>query len=265
MPQPLPKIVMRSIVAVVVVAVLVVSAMGFVTGKESDKTNVLSTTPDSLPQSTIVISPSEQENVSSSIQEKPNQESFSGVFYVSETPFPCGPDLKQLCTTLEVSPASAEVSLPWSSNIRETEVVGADGTAIGTGYMNTTAILDNDIASFAVSAAAYADAYVYDGKDDWYMPSRDELNELCKKFASDRQAIESEQSYDGKCAGSVEPSGGFAPEYYWSSSHYANEYYTAYFAAWVQHFKNGRQTSYTTKNYMNQQDYMPLVRPVRAF
>ena len=251
----------RGIVVSVIVVVLVVAALFFNTRNESGQEGALSPTPEVSPQSTQIVAPS-------STQESPppsTQESFSGVFYVSETPFPCGRDLTKLCTTLEVAPASAEVSLPWSHNINETEVVGAEGTAIGTGYQNTAAIIADSVSDPMSSAAAYADAYVYDGKDDWFVPAKDELDELCKKFASDRQDTKSAESYDGRCTGSEKPSGGFAPEYYWSSSYYVNEHYTAYFAAWTQHFENGRQTSYTTKNYLNQQDYMPYVRPVRAF
>ena len=255
------RLVARGIMVSVIVVVLVIVALFVNTRNEPGQDSALSPTLEVSPSST-------QESAPPSTQESAppsTQESFSGIFYVSETPFPCGRDLTKLCTTLEVAPASAEVSLPWASNINENEVVGADGTAIGTGYQNTTAIVSNGDSDPTASAAAYADAYIYDGKDDWFVPSKDELDELCKKFASDRQDTKSSESYDGRCTGSEKPSSGFAPEYYWSSSHYVNEHYTAYFAAWTQHFNNGHQTSYTTKNYLSPQDYMPYVRPVRAF
>jgi len=195
----------------------------------------------------------------------PASESFSGVFYVSDTPFPCGPALEDMCTTLEVAPPSSETSLPWIVNANNKEVVGAESTSIGAGYVNTLVLLGDGDGSPSTSAAAYAYAYVFDGKDDWYLPSKDELNELCKKFTNPNPGREPVLTSEGGCTGSFNPSGGFAADYYWSSSRYINQYYTGYLAAWTQHFAAGRQTSYTTKNYQNWGDYAPRVRPVRAF
>lgn len=79
------------------------------------------------------------------------------------------------------------------------DVSGARGTAIGTGAQNTLAILaagcsaryDNDV------AADLVDAYSLNGFDDWFLPSKDELNAL---FAQ-KDVV-----------------GAFASTYYWSSS-----------------------------------------------
>lgn len=180
------------------------------------------------------------------------QESFSGVFYVSETPFPCGRDLQKLCTTLEVSPPSGQVGLIWSPNWEKT--TGSDGTSIGAGYKNTADIL----AQFTVPllhAAAYADAYVYDGKDDWYLPSKDELDELCKKFSSDRKDVAPSAqagSIKSSCIGSREPLAGFSTANYWSSSQESGN------AAWSQHFTSGDQYPFYKLN-------AGYVRPIRAF
>ena len=178
-------------------------------------------------------------------------ESFSGVFYVSETPFPCGPDLKQLCTTLEVSPPSGQVGLLWSPNWEK--VSGAEGTAIGMGYQNTLDILAQ--AAFMESAATYAYAYVYDGKEDWYLPSKDELEELCKSFSSNRKDVAPVVDPNGNksaCIGSREPLAGFITSNYWSSSQNADS------TAWTQHFTSGDQYSFYKLN-------AGYVRPIRAF
>lgn len=59
---------------------------------------------------------------------------------------------------------------------QETEISGADGTAIGTGYQNTKDIL-NGCASRPI-AASVCDGFVLGEKTDWFLPSKDELNEM---------------------------------------------------------------------------------------
>lgn len=177
----------------------------------------------------------------------PAAESFSGVFYVSDTPFPCGPTLEDMCTTLEVAPPSGQTGLIWSPDWNG--IAGANGVGIGTGWQNTLDILASTKGNPVLSAAAYADAYVFDGKDDWYLPSKDELNELCKKFSNDRSDVAPEIS---KCRGSRAPMNGFSTANYWSSTQDANN------NAWSQHFTSGDQYAYYKLN-------AGYVRPVRAF
>ena len=62
----------------------------------------------------------------------------------------------------------------------ETEITGADGTAIGTGAQNTLDILagcseDGIAAKLAADYEVTVDGVTY---DDWFLPSRGELNEL---------------------------------------------------------------------------------------
>jgi hypothetical protein len=70
------------------------------------------------------------------------------------------------------------------------------------------------------------------GYSDWYLPSKDELNQL----------------YINKVA-----IGGFADGYYWSSTELNN------YGAWRQLFYNGYQSNYFNK------DASSYVRAVRAF
>jgi hypothetical protein len=110
-----------------------------------------------------------------------------------------------------------------------TEISGADGTAIGTGNQNTIDIMTG--CSEAGIAARLCGDLVLGGYSDWYLPSKDELNQL----------------YLNKVA-----IGGLSGSYYWSSTENNN------YAAWMQYFNNGTQYVYG-KNVSND------VRAVRAF
>jgi hypothetical protein len=109
-----------------------------------------------------------------------------------------------------------------------TEITGADGLAIGTGNQNTIDIINQ----CELPGAAYlCGIYDLNGYDDWYLPSKDELN----KLYLNRIAI-----------------GGFAIGSYWSSSEADAE------NAWQHVFGSNSQLSnfkYSTAR----------VRPVRSF
>ena len=117
-----------------------------------------------------------------------------------------------------------------------TEISGADGTAIGTGYQNTL-----DIVAGCSESSAASEALIYEseGFDDWYLPSRDELVEMYNTIG-----------YGGP-EGNI---GGFESELvYWSSSEYDN------YIAWFVYFGNGYAGNGTGKpNSLR-------VRAVRAF
>jgi hypothetical protein len=109
-----------------------------------------------------------------------------------------------------------------------TSIAGADGSAIGTGNQNTIDI--NNECQLAIPAY-YCSIFELNGYDDWYLPSKDELN----KLYLNRIAI-----------------GSFAIGGYWSSSEADAE------NAWLHDFGSNSQLSnfkYSTAG----------VRPVRSF
>ena len=106
---------------------------------------------------------------------------------------------------------------------------GADGTAIGTGNQNTI-----DIEAGCTTAGIAADIcanLTLGGYSDWFLPSKDELNEM----------------YLNKAA-----IGGFFNNLYWSSTEFDS------YNAWSQDFFNGYQFNYSKYFDFN-------VRAVRAF
>ena len=112
-------------------------------------------------------------------------------------------------------------------------VTGATGTAIGTGLTNTSIIIGAQ-GSGSYAAQLCADYTVTVGGNtynDWFLPSKDELNQLYVN----RAAI-----------------GGFTEGSYWSSTE------NAYYYAWFQNFFNGFQLT-------NSKAYPIYVRAVRAF
>ena len=108
-------------------------------------------------------------------------------------------------------------------------IPGADGLVIGTGEQNTTAIVNG--CTDAGIAADLADDLVLGDQSDWFLPSKDELNQMYIQ----QTAI-----------------GGFSIDCYWSSSEADDT------TAWFQHFNGGGQLNFS-------KDATFYVRPVRAF
>ena len=159
------------------------------------------------------------------------------VFYVHASgTFACGATLASQCKYLEAAPTSGtaawtDATYAWSDNTSEAVGADAQGTAIGTGYKNTQAMVTQS--STAGMAGTVTRAYRGPNSlSDWYLPSLDELNQM----------------YVNKSA-----IGGFASNWHRSSSEYGDD------SAWIQDFLNARQ-DYTFKS-----DDRFYVRPVRAF
>ena len=130
---------------------------------------------------------------------------------------------------LEVAPSDQSASAPWGCF--GVSISGADGTEVGTGEQNTIDI-EAGCTTFGTAADRCANLGL-GGYDDWFLPSKDELNLMYTNLK-------------------VAEVGGFADYYYWSSSEY-NAY-----LAWYQDFSNGSQNT-------NARDVTYRVRAVRAF
>ena len=130
----------------------------------------------------------------------------------------------------------------------------ATATAIGSGKTNTEHIVDYHdnlgtlypdkgdyytnptayyVANDGTVAAKICSDIVINGYDDWFLPSKDELNLMYVNLK--------EQGL-----------GGFVDTLYWSSSEWSDQY------AWLQYFSHGAQ--YYARKY-----YAYCVRPIRAF
>jgi hypothetical protein len=121
---------------------------------------------------------------------------------------------------LEAAPVSTEWNdKQWCSYYKSgyETWIGGTGTGIGTGQSNTTKIVTwLNSHSETDRAAQLCDALVYGGYSDWFLPSKDQLNQMYVNLRS-------------------EGVGGFAGDKYWSSSEYEAEY------AWVQFLSGGLQ------------------------
>jgi hypothetical protein len=128
------------------------------------------------------------------------------IFYVANTPFVCGPTRTATCTYLEAAPAlwaggMTDPTRTWAQSGQggspryDTGTVNnsispetATATAIGWGYRNTLAIILQGSTNTANSAAALADAYsVTVGGvvvDDWFLPSKDELQQIFIQYST---------------------------------------------------------------------------------
>ena len=139
---------------------------------------------------------------------------------------------------------SADPQVAWDCH--GTPINGADGTAIGTGELNTTDIVTG--CPTTGIAAKVADAYSNNTLDDWFLPSLDELNALCNWAYVD--AVGAFCNENG--AGSLSLTyGGFSAGGYWSSSELDG------YNAWAKYFNSG-QSAFTDK-YVDW-----FVRPIRS-
>jgi hypothetical protein len=143
----------------------------------------------------------------------------------------------------------ADPTLPWcllngSALNGGSPLVGAPGTAFGTGWANTERAARYCDSGAAVSTRGYHGG----GEADWFLPSTDELNQLC------RWARALDTSSTASCQTSFDDPtvGGFTAGNYWSStelsSGVANQIW----------FVNGGL-------YNTGMDSAESVRPIRAF
>jgi hypothetical protein len=196
------------------------------------------------------------------------------VYYVSAANFTStGSACNTACKYLEAAPATWQTGVvahdstyKWSDDttVATGQVLSAASPAetgstnekvnwkIGRGFSNTSLMKVS-----GATSAAQAKVLAYAGNStagQWFIPSRNELNELCKYARGQTTGDPSVvcNSTGTLKTGTADDLGGFVGSYYWSSS----EYNAA--SAWEQDFDSGPRTN-ATKGFT---DY---VRPVRAF
>ena len=119
------------------------------------------------------------------------------VFYVNTNGFRCGPTLSSVCRYLEAAregwfDGGEDPRRFWATDTdpgagrgnQEMIVIGAGatGTASGTGYQNSVAIVNHGGNLPGSSAAALARSYTGPNNlTDWYLPSKNELREITIK------------------------------------------------------------------------------------
>ena len=200
------------------------------------------------------------------------------VYYVSSTNFTStGSTCNTTCRYLEVAPSTwqsgivaDDLSYQWSTDTSSTtgQNASAAGTEsgfsnekfnwkIGQGFYNTSVMKVS-----GATSAAQAKVLAYAGGStagQWFIPSMNELNELCKYARGQTTGVLTVKCVTG--SGTFKSTvnagtdlGGFVASRYWSSSEYSAN------SAWVQYFDDG--TQYGTIFGKSSTSY---VRPVRAF
>ena len=185
------------------------------------------------------------------------------IYYRSSSGWTCGLALDEKCYYLEVAPPALglaswdsdtvnSVSRTWAQTPHRTSRVPDFGDtttaqAIGYGYRNTQLIINQGNSDSTTSAAALAQSFRGGGFSDWFLPSRNELNELCLwQTASDCGQVITNQN---SAAGAT----GFVRGPYWSSSEFsATDAYSR------ENRQGGNQGGGAKSS-------TALVRPIRAF
>jgi hypothetical protein len=199
------------------------------------------------------------------------------VYYVSASNFTStGSICNTACKYLEVAPATwqsagasvaNDASYDWSSNNSSTtgQNIATAGTEggfanekfnwkIGQGFYNTSVM---KVAG--ATSAAQAKVLAYAGGStagQWFIPSMNELNELCKYARGQTTGVLTAACVTGSATlktGTANDLGGFVVNLYWSSSEHNSGH------AWTQRFNDGFQT------YAQKDLALRAIRPVRAF
>jgi hypothetical protein len=152
---------------------------------------------------------------------------------------------------LEAAPTDHGNVIRWDSVDNSLTDTGAIADGIGAGDMNTTLIIAVTAGDQATYAAGIATDLVIShlgvDYDDWYLPSKFELNLMWINLA------DSDGNGTNSGVGDPENLGGFASNNYWSSSQTSSN------NAWYQSFDNGYRYDYGEKFSTRR------VRAVRAF
>lgn len=156
------------------------------------------------------------------------------VFSVSAEPVNVAVGIGRGGVYLEAAPADTGTGPAWCAG---TPISTVYDTAVGSGAANTAALL-----GCAEGAAVEAAAYTHGGFDDWFLPSKDELDLMYRNLRTATPAL-----------------GGFGDGCYWSSSQ-ATEIFV-----WAQRFDDGGQGQTSRNATSLYRSSGCMVRPVRAF
>jgi hypothetical protein len=193
------------------------------------------------------------------------------IFYVAGSGgFTCGSTLSEKCYYLEAAPpalglASSDsdtvhsTARTWAATTYQSQTVPDFGDitaaqAVGYGYRNTILIIAQGNNDPSTSAAALAQSYRGGGQTDWFLPSRQENNQLCywQTASACNNGGEIQNSGTG-ATGFVANGSGYAGGYYWSSSEISST------QARVRIFQQGGDQGADNKSKLY------FVRPIRAF
>ena len=177
------------------------------------------------------------------------------VFYVRSAGFACGPTLAATCKYLEAAKTTGTAAWtdPFTEWSGDTTTSVTTGTAVGTGYQNTIAIVTQS--ATANKAATLTRAFRGPNNlDDWFLPSKDELNQMCKWQRNQAWVSDATQCDTTGALNSGINAAGFQMDAYWSSTE--NNATTAV----------GQETSINAGSYTNfNKGSRAYLRAVRAF
>jgi hypothetical protein len=173
---------------------------------------------------------------------------------------------------LEASPASCQksgltwrIALPGKRGTKQLPMLyptwataarqRVESKRLGMGQVNTALVIKQHKglpqSSLDATAAGYANSLVCGGKDDWFLPSKDELDTLYNVLAVTDNDLTGNNSF------------GFTRGFYWTSSEYNNE------TAWTQLWVDGQQfdrEKWMSGDKRKDGGFNPFhVRPIRAF
>jgi hypothetical protein len=187
------------------------------------------------------------------------------VFYRNAVAFTCGPTLSATCNYLEAAPTTGlsawtDANYAWSGNTSGLIGAAAQGTAVGTGYKNTLAIIAQTSGGNTASKAATI-AQAYGGPNsltDWYLASSGELRQMCKwanaqAWTSDATACTGSGTNLNLGTGAGLGAAGFIGSFYHSSTEREATR------------PNGISVADPATDYYITKDQSKMVRPIRAF
>jgi hypothetical protein len=138
------------------------------------------------------------------------------------------------------------------NSVTDATLLASLGDEIGKGKGNSSFMLEGCSSVPNISIFQYANRYKGGGKSDWHIPSKSELNELCK-FVN----YQPTGDINVACTSTSKFRSGFEKNKYWSSSEHEGP------NAWYQDFRSGEQGINSKASTMS--IYWYWTRPVRSF